>query len=138
MPGIPFRGETYNDDRMFVLYLCKCAIEDGDDNTVTTTICHESAPEDHKWCIVTYRNTARYPAIRVDHFDSFEPARAYLEKIEPTVPLISLGGESPRVPLSYDEYAQWKAANQLREYDYASMYSAGGHDHREVVISPKR
>lgn len=138
MPGIPFGGESYNDDRMFVLYLCKCTIVDEDATTVSTTICHESAPDDHKWCVVTYRNTVRYPAVRVDHFDSSEKARAYLEEIEPTVPLVSLGGNSPRIPLSYDKYLEWKAANQLREYDYASMYSAGGYNHREIVISPKR
>lgn len=86
MPSISFRGDVYNDDGMFVLHVCKCAISDGEADTTSTTIFHDSAPAHHKWCIVTYRNTANYPATRVDHFDSLDQARAYLEQVEPTVP----------------------------------------------------
>ena len=138
MPGIPFGKEIYNDDRMFVLYVCKCTFKNGHGDTVATTIYHASAPAEHTWCIVTYRNTARYPAVRVDHFESLDHARAYVERVEPMVPLISLGGIPPSIPLSFEKYVEWKTINQLKEYEYASMYLPGGQNHRETLITPKR
>ncbi len=89
-----FNGEIYCDDRMFVLYLCKGTV-DIDDDLITTTIYHEEAPKDYKWCLVTYRNVDRYSIVRVDHFNSKDEAKAYMKKVEPTVPLISLGGGAP-------------------------------------------
>ncbi len=138
MPSISFQGEFYNDDRMFVLYVCKCTLADGDADTVATTIYHDSAPAGHNWCIVTYRNTARYPAVRVDHFDSLDQARAFFEQVEPTGPLISLGGISPSIPLSYDKYVEWKVENQLKEFEYTSMYFPGGKNNREILITKTR
>jgi hypothetical protein len=107
---------------MFVLHICKCTVETDADGIVATMIHHESVPMDSTWCLVTYRNTARYPAYRVDHFDSFEEACAGLERIEPTVPLISLGGRSPDVPLTYEEFAAWKTKEGLRDYDYKYVF----------------
>lgn len=73
MANLRFRGETYNDDRMFVLYICKCLVIE-DDFSITTTICHDTSPAGHRWCLVTYRNTARFPICRVNHFDTEERA----------------------------------------------------------------
>ena len=70
-----------------------------------TVIYHEAAPAEHLWCLITYRNTPGYPAVRVDHFQTRDEARSYMERTEPTVPLISLGGSSPRRPLPYAEFA---------------------------------
>jgi hypothetical protein len=137
MTGIPFQGAVYNDDRMFVLYVCKCTIRDGDNDTVATTIHHDLAPSDHKWCVVTYKNIATYPAVRVDHFESLKEAHAYIEQFEPMVPLISLGGRSPSMPLSYAKFVEWKVANHMREYDYTAMYLPGGQNHCETILSQK-
>lgn len=136
--SVHFRGEDYNDDRMFVLYVCKCVIVARDDTTITTTVCHDSAPDEHTWCLVTYRNTSRYPITRVDHFDSQELAHAYRERIEPTTPLVSLGGMPPAAPLSYAKYVDWKRSMHFREYDFRSMYTPGGHHHRETIISARK
>lgn len=138
MNGIEFNGETYNDDRLFVLYISKCTVTITEDNMVETTIYHEKAPEANKWCLVTYRNVARYPAIRVDNFESFKAAEDYMKKVEPTVPLISLGGKSPSATLPYDQFLKWKAKNHFKEYDYKKMYLSGGVNPREVVYSKKR
>ena len=137
MIGVFFQGETYNDDRMFVLHICKCKVTD-DDDTVTTTIYHESPPDDSKWCLVTYRNTVRYPAFRVDPYDSFDEVQACMHSLEPTVPRISLGGSSPKIPLSYEEFAMWKAKNGLKDYDYKVLYTPGGTNAREMVLSKKQ
>lgn len=116
-----FNGEIYHDDRMYVLYVSKCTVSINDD-VEATTIYHEEAPENYKWCVVTYRNVARYPPTRVDCFDSEEEAIAYMQKVEPQVPLISLGCKPPRILLPYDQFVSWKEKNQFKEYDYKKMY----------------
>ena len=133
-----FQGEAYNDDRIYVLHIARCSVAPGPDDTTVTTIYHGNIPDDALWCLVTYRNTARYPATRVDHFDSQAEARSYLERVEPTVPRVSLGGRSPDDPLAFDAWNDWKVANGLKEYDYQTMYSPGGSNPSETLISKSR
>ena len=137
MDKIEFNGEIYNDDRMFVLYICKCTVCIKDE-TIETIIHHETAPDDHKWCLVTYKNVPRYMPTRVDHFDSENEAIAYMKKVEPEVPLVSLGGKSPNTPLPYDEFVRWKEENNFKEYDYKKMYLPGGTNPSEMVINLKK
>lgn len=47
-----------------------------------------------RWNLVTYRNTGGFPPVRDDAFDNFELATAYVKKIEPKTPLLSLDGRS--------------------------------------------
>jgi hypothetical protein len=133
MDLIEFNGEHYHDDRMYVLYLCKCTEKIQGDN-IATTIYHESAPADAAWCLVTYRNVERYMAVRVDPFESKQAALEYMRGVEPTMPLISLGGSSPVHPLNYDDFVQWKKDNDLKEYDYKSMYLPGTANPMEVMF----
>lgn len=135
MPGFDFEGETYRDDRLFVLYVASCTVAARGDEWLETTIYHEQAPADHLWCVVRYRNTATYPAEGVDHFRSFEAAQAFVQHVEPHVPLVSLGGRSPAHPLSYDLFVRWKAHNRMADYDYTSLYSPNGHNRRELVLT---
>lgn len=125
---IQFQGQEYFDDRLFVLYLCagQVEIEDGEEGAVWTSIYHENPPDDHIWCVATYRNCARYPLYRVDSFYKKEDAIAYIKQTEPETPLISLGGRSPQDPLPYDQYLEWKKVNNLKDYDWKSLYSIGG------------
>lgn len=136
---IKFQGQDYFDDRLFVLYLCEgtVEIEPGDDGVVWTKIYHEKAPEDHIWCVVTYRNCDRYSLYCVDSFHKKEDAMAYLRKIEPGTPLISLNGISPSNPLSYEEYLTWKSRNKLQDYNWKSMYSPGGTNASESIGQTK-
>ena len=124
MHGIKFNCEYYRDDRMYVLYLCKCT-EEIENANVATIIYHENPPPDSKWCLVTYKNVERYMAVRIDTFESKQEADEYLERIEPTVPLISLGGRSRNPPLSYEEFTKWKSEQGFEEYDYKKMYTRG-------------
>jgi hypothetical protein len=119
---IHFQGQEYFDDRLFVLYLCKGKITTGSDDIITTTIYHDKAPNDHLWCIVTYRNCHRYPAVRVDSFYKKDDAMAYLRKIEPETPLISSAGKSPAAVVSFEEYQKWKKENGLKEYIWKEMF----------------
>ena len=92
-----FQRETYNDDRMYVLRIARCTVKPAADDTAGTTVYYENVPDDALWCLVTYRNTARYPATRVDHFDSAAEARSYWS------------GSSRRCPVS-----AWKVGHRKR------------------------
>jgi hypothetical protein len=132
-----FQGETYNDDRMFLLYLCQCTSEERGDGIVASTIYHERESTGRQWCIVTFRNTPRYPATRIDHFGSFEEAQEYFEREFPSVPLISLGGRSPRLPMSYPAFREWELAKAFADYDYRKVFSPDGRDAREIILTRK-
>ena len=136
MNGLEFNGATYHDDRMFVLYVSKCTVR-ADREGVSTTIYHEESPENHEWCVVTFRNVERYTATRVDHFDTEAEAIAYRQEVEPTVPLISCGGRSPQSILPYNEFIKWKRENGFKEYDYKKMFSSGGENPRETFYMPR-
>lgn len=132
--AILFQGEAYNDDRMFVLSISRCTVR-VDAEILETVIHHEDAPPGHIWCVVTHRNTSRYPVTRVDHFATPEEARDYMHFVEPNTPRISLGGESPAPAPTYDDFSAWKVANRLQEYDYRKMFTPGGANPQEVVLS---
>lgn len=134
---IEFQGQTYYDDRVFVLHLCKGTITPEKEDIFSITICHEQEPIGYKWCLVTYRNCVRCPVFKVDIFESKEASEEYMKEVEPTVPLISLGGRSPEKALSYDEYIEWKRRKGLKEYSYKEMCSDGGTNPREVIMLPK-
>mgnify|MGYP001594647092 CR=1 FL=1 len=136
---IQFQGQEYFDDRLFVLYLCKgtVEIEPDDEGVVWTKIYHENAPNNHIWCVATYRNCNRYPLFRVDSFYKKGDAIAYIRKIEPETPLISLGGVPSASPLSYEEYLSWKSKNNFKEYDWKSLYSLDGTNASESIGQTK-
>jgi len=134
---ITFREKQYFDDRLFVLYLCKGKVDPESDGLIATTIYHEQAPEKHIWLVVTYRNCHRYPLYRIDHFYKKEDAISYIKLIEPETPLVSLGGVSPKPPLSYKEYLSWKDANNFKDYDWQSLYSSDRANAFEVIYQTK-
>lgn len=137
MPKIEFEGEIYNDDRMFLVSVCKCTIREEDD-MIVTTIHHDNPPQNHEWCLVTFKNTKRCPAIRVDHFDNEHDTTEYRKKIEPETPLVSLSGHSPYPPTLYAKYVQWKKDNNLKEYNYKNYQMDGGHNYTENIYQRKR
>lgn len=136
---IEFEGQRYFDDRLFVLYLCKgtVEIEPNDEGAVWTKIYHEKAPDNHIWCVATYRNCNRYPLYRVDSFYKKEDAEKYIKEIEPETPLVSLGGKQPISPLSFEAYCNWKQKNELKEYDWKSLYSPDGTNASESIGQTK-
>ena len=137
MEWVKWEGQRYRDDRMFVLHIARCTKQDIDGGLVETTIHHEDIPEHAMWCLATYRNTERYPLIRVDHFGTRAAALDYAQEVEPTVPLISRGGLPLNPPLHFSDWTQWKEAQGWKDYDYRSMYSPGGQSAREVAIAPR-
>lgn len=134
---IKYNGEEYFNDRLFVLYLCKGEVAPESDGLIAITIYHEQAPVDFIWCVVTYKNSNRYPLNRIDSFNKKDDAIAYLKLIEPETPLISLEGKSPQNPLAYDDYVLWKKKNGLKDYEWKSLYTPGGSNARETIYQTK-
>jgi hypothetical protein len=129
-----FNGQLYYDDRLFLLYPCLGTI-DFEGDLATTTIYHENAPPDAKWCLVTYRNSEGYPASSVLHFETRDDAIAYMDALEPTTPLISHGGASSG--MSRHAYDLWKRDNGLGGYDYRKCYQPGGSNPKEFVMQTR-
>ena len=82
-----FQGQAYKDDRLFILDL-------------------QLAKKSGKpvWAVTTRRNIDSFPPFRVDDFQTKESAIAFIEKLEPETPRISLGGKPPPQPLGYTDY----------------------------------
>ena len=85
-----YQGETYRDDRMFVLNLSL-----GKSNNK------------EKYILMTYRNTPQLPPVRVDDFETKEDAIEYIKKIEPKVPLTSLDRQPLNIPKNADAWEYW-------------------------------
>ncbi len=121
MTAVEFDGVTYNDDRMFILYICKCTIKENADS-IRTIIHYQEIPLNCIWSVATFRNNPRYTLRKIDHFNNKEEAEAFVAHVEPQTPLVSLGGLSPTSPLSFSEYSDWKSEMNLKEYDCKSMF----------------
>ena len=96
MASIEFNGQIYNDDRMFVLYLAPCTASE-DSESFSYEIFHETPPLQHLWGVVTYRNTQRYPAVKVNAFNSKKKAEQFKARNEPKCPLKILDGKEKQI-----------------------------------------
>ena len=130
MAHVEFDGRTYNDDRIYVFYIAPCT-EEIEAEYVHYRIYHNNPPAEYKWCLVTYRNTERYPVSRLDAFETKTGAQEYQKRVEPTTPLISLYARQSR--MTYDEFVDWKNQQNFKEYDYKKMYLGGGENHTELI-----
>ena len=131
---VNFKGREYFDDRLYVLNICPGRTHTDSDGMICTTIYHKEMPppppsgpkERNFFVVVTYHNSPRYPVATLHHFLARLRAQRYLEKVEPQVPLISLGGESPSAPLPYPEFQEWKQKNKMVDFSYESVFTPGG------------
>ncbi len=132
-----FDGQNYHDDRMYILYVAKCVSVEAEDH-YRTTIYHKEAPENHAWCIVTYRNSERYQAVKVDLFETEFKANEYLKEFAPRTPLVNLNGQPKKPYMTYSEYTEWTKDNGVNEYDYKSIYPNDVNNPQENIYEPKR
>ena len=132
---LEFNGQTYNDDRLFVLHVAKCTVVDDNADEIIT-VYHKNIPLSFKWCVITYRNVARYMPFRVDYFDTENEANIFSKATEPLTPMISLGGNSYNPPETYEKFYQWKKRNNLQEYNYKKVFLEGD-DPREIIVQEK-
>ena len=136
---IEFEGKFYRDDRLFVLYVARCYLAPPDKGMANSTIFHKeprSVPSpgvQDLWCVVTYRNTERYPLYRLDHFQSKRLAERYLQDIEPATPLVSLGGKSIEPVSSSEEWASRKEKLGWQDFDYRLVYPPDSNHPYETI-----
>ncbi len=96
------------DDRMFVLEVSRVT-----SRSLTTT------EADRKmWAVITKRNVMGYPPYSTSSFDTMAEAVDYLKKVVPSTPRVSLGGQSPYPPISYEEYQAWLESIGVRRLPY--------------------
>lgn len=89
---------NYYDDRKFVLEVAM----------VTTNPLAETEENiKSMWAVITRRNVPGYPPTRVDNFSKEEDAIAFLKKIAPLTPRISLNEKPPTPTPTWDEYQEW-------------------------------
>ena len=83
---IPYQGEDYRDDRMYVMNIA-------------------TAKKDNKncWNLATYRNILSLSATRNDFFDTKKEVLDYIREVEPRVPLISNNGQPLEIPNHINE-----------------------------------
>ena len=132
---IHYNGQEYHDDRMFVLNLAKGTVvtKPDQDGIIWTTICHGNAPSEHIWCLVTYKNCVGYPISRVDHFAEKDNALNYMRGVETEVPLISLNGRAPQIPMSISDFNSWKKSREFKDYDFKQVFSKEANNPKELI-----
>lgn len=106
--NINYQGDTYRDDRIFVMNLSRGKVE------INGEIFQ-------KFVLVTYRNSLKFVATRADNLDSREDAENYIKKIEHEVPLISQNGEPLPIPDNVDTREFW--LNWLKINNFYSAVS---------------
>ena len=106
--NIEYQGETYRDDRIFVMNLSYGKLE-----VKSKTI--------QKFILVTYRNNIQLVARRADHFDTKEEAKNYIKKVEHETPLISLNGQPLGVSEKDNRWDIW--LSWLKEQNLHSAIS---------------
>lgn len=110
-----WQGQIYFDDRVFILDLQR-ATKNGQD----------------VWAIVTRRNVEGFSPRRSDTFQTKDEAIQYLKKVEPSVPRISLDGQSPSTPISYKEYVNWCKSEKIPTS--MQIYEMNQQDRGELII----
>ncbi len=128
----------YLDDRMFVLGVWPIRLaRDAEENHQTVIFYDTTPPQPSLWGVATYHNVEGYPIAGINHFDDEKVARAYKAGIEPSIPLTSLGGQSPTTPMSPDDFAAWKAENNLGDFDPDKAPRLSGKDRGDIVAQTK-
>lgn len=116
---VPIPLLLYYDDRLFVLDINVARVErytDQDAGTfeVSTMSRDLATGGEYHWTLTTRGNHTSYPPSRVDRFESLDKLIAYVRKVEPETPRISLDRDSPDPVPSYEEYLDWLADNGLQ------------------------
>ena len=131
------QDEVYLDDRMFVLAVYPARLAKDAEENHQTVIFYDSKPEQGLWTVLTFRNVADYPLVGVAHFEKEEHARIYKEGLEPSIPLTSLGGQSPSTQMTREDFLAWKEERGFKEFHPDNAPRLTGDDRGEIVMQTK-
>lgn len=115
-------NNTYYDDRIYLMYVCKCVVTH-EENMEITNLYHEEAAEGFNWAVAIRENSARYKILDVIHLQNEDEARDFFRLNAPMTPRVSLGGDQPKEQIDYTDYKQWLEDNNLEEYNYRKVFS---------------
>jgi hypothetical protein len=107
MPEMRLGSDIYRDDRMFVLRITSEFTKESDGSIIAALRPDGDDDSAKPVVLITYRNTPSRPAIRVVDFPSRGDALAYVMRVEPTCPRITLEGRSPEPAPSWQEHLDW-------------------------------
>ena len=106
--NIKYQGETYRDDRIFVMNLSHGKVEKNSETYA-------------KFILVTFRNSIKLVATKQHYFDNKEGAEKYIKQVEHETPLISQKGKPLPIPENADKWEFW--LNWLKEKKFHSAIS---------------
>jgi hypothetical protein len=112
---ISYQGKNYNDDRLFILDLTQAK----KGNRII-------------WAVVTRHNYQGFPPFQIDEFDSKEDAVSFIMKTESSMPRISLGGDSPQIPISYEANCQLLESEGIPSS--LEIYELNKGNKREIIL----
>ena len=128
----------YLDDRMFVMGVWPMRVaKDAEDNHQSVVFYDTTPPQPCLWAVTTYYNIEGYPIIGINHFEREDVARAYKAGVETSIPLVSLGDQSPDAPMTAEEYAAWKAEHNYGDFDPDKAPRLQGKDRGDIVMQTK-
>jgi hypothetical protein len=96
----------FKDDRMVVLELAP---------DITQCLSQRPSGSSTDWAVVTRRNVPGYPVQSVVAFEDRDKALAHYKRMVVETPRLSLGGRSPSMSPTLEEYTRWLAANRLHD-----------------------
>ena len=129
--------EAFLDDRMFLLAVYPARLAKDAEENHQTAIFYDQTPENGLWTVLTFRNVADYPLVGVAHFEREDHARAYKAGLEPSIPLTSLGGQSPKTVMTPDDFAAWKEERGFVDFHPDNAPRLVGTDRAEIVMQTK-
>jgi hypothetical protein len=129
--------DVFLDDRMFVLAVYPARLAKDKEENHQTVIFYDQTPENGLWTVLTFRNVEGYPLVGVAHFEKEEHARAYKAGLEPSIPLTSLGGQSPKTQMTPEDFAAWKEEMGFQDFHPDKAPRLVGDDRAEVVMQTK-
>lgn len=130
-------NETFLDDRMFLLAVYPARLAKDKEENHQTVIFYDKTPESGLWTVLTFRNVADYPLVGIAHFEKEDHARAYKAGLEPSIPLTSLGGQSPQTRMTPDDFAAWKEEMGFKDFNPDNAPRLVGEDRAEMVMQTK-
>lgn len=114
MSDYQFGGDYYRDDRMYVMRITSDFSKSNDGSITASMKAEGRVQPDVPVVLITYRNVASLPAVRVDDFPSRREAIEYIKNVEPTCPRVSGNGQAPKPTPSWDEHLEWLHSLGLR------------------------
>jgi len=103
---------TFLDDRVFLYQLVGASPARKQADSPGTQ------PANKRWLVIIRQNCRGYPAMACHEFETEEAAVAYIKKMAPATPRVSLGEMRPDPVPTWEEFQQWLIDEGLKPMPY--------------------